>query len=142
MFQATYIAFNSKYSETMDKDYAYSRGLSTNASVSCKENCLKQLYSNKERGMKFGCFLSITGSIKVYPCQKLTNWLTDVFETLCRKLIDEIWEAIKKFLEIIFEPVAPPPSAVHLGIKMWIFAKFKNKNVNFMAKNNGHQNFI
>ena len=35
-----------------------------------------------------------------------------------------------------------PPSSVHLGIKMEILAKFRNTNVNFMAKNNGHQNFI
>ena len=26
-------------------------------------------------------------------------------------------------------------------IKIWIFAKFRNKNVNFTAKNNGPQNF-
>ena len=29
-----------------------------------------------------------------------------------------------------------------LGIKVWILPKFRNKNANFMAKINGHQNFI
>ena len=29
----------------------------------------------------------------------------------------------------------------NLGIKIWVLAKFRNKNVNFRAKNNGHQNF-
>ena len=32
----------------------------------------------------------------------------------------------------------PLPSLVHLGIKMWIFAK---KNQVLMAKNKGYQNF-
>ena len=35
----------------------------------------------------------------------------------------------------------PSPSSVLLGIQIWILAKFRNKKVNFMAKNNGHQNF-
>ena len=43
------------------------------------------------------------------------------------------------FLGIFPKPM-PPPS-VHLGIEMWILAKFRIKNVNFLAKNNGHQNF-
>ena len=49
-------------------------------------------------------------------------------------------EAQKNCFLGIFPKLVPPPS-VHLGIEMWILAKFKNKNVNFMAKNNGHQNF-
>ena len=49
------------------------------------------------------------------------------------------------FLGISPKPVDPPTS-VHLGIKMWILAKFRNKNVNFMAKNQRppkfHKKFI
>ena len=53
--------------------------------------------------------------------------------------------SIKKmfFLGIFPEPVEPTPDphhSVHLGIKMWILVKFRDKQVNFMAKNDGHQN--
>ena len=34
-----------------------------------------------------------------------------------------------------------PPKRYFLEKKMWILAIFRNKIVNFMAKNNGHQNF-
>ena len=33
-----------------------------------------------------------------------------------------------------------PLTLVHLGMKVWTLAKFRNKNVNFMAKTNSHQN--
>ena len=48
--------------------------------------------------------------------------------------------SLKGFLGIIPKQMDPPPSAL-LGIKIWILAKFMDNNMNFMAKNNGHQNF-
>ena len=43
------------------------------------------------------------------------------------------------FLGIIPKPADRPPPSVLLGMNNWILSKFRNKNVNFMAKNSGHQ---